>query len=218
MSYPSAPWLIKGYAIYTLHLVDIAKARPLIPAELDIISLWPGKTLGGVYISNYGAGSVLEYNELIVVAGLTRYAGKIGAWISHIYVDNLDSVAGGREIWGLPKEMADFTWENSDKNRVKVQQGDRLLCSLSYSQPLFTLPQKILAYNFSGLSTELLCFEAQAQFNLGLISSTLQVTAESPFHNLNFGKSGLSFYLDKLNLLADVPEIIGQKQVNFSSQ
>jgi acetoacetate decarboxylase len=46
---------------------------------------------------------VLEYNELIIIAAVLGYKGKFGAWISHIYVDNPDSVAGGREIWGYLK-------------------------------------------------------------------------------------------------------------------
>jgi acetoacetate decarboxylase len=71
----------------------------------------------------------LEYSELIVIAGLVRYSGQIGGWVSHIYVDNADSVAGGRNIWGLPKELAEFIWEKNTsansafKNRLLVRQG-----------------------------------------------------------------------------------------------
>ncbi|HEY9821570.1 MAG TPA: acetoacetate decarboxylase family protein, partial [Candidatus Sericytochromatia bacterium] len=105
MTYPPAPWTLQGYAIQSLQLIDIERVRPLIPTEFEIISVLPGKTVGGVYLSYYGSGSVLEYSELIVAAGMVRYSGKIGGWVSHIYVDNADSVAGGREIWGLPKEL-----------------------------------------------------------------------------------------------------------------
>lgn len=151
MAYPPAPWQLQGYAIQTLHLLDIARSRPLVPAELEIISVWPGKTVGGIYLCAYGSGSVLEYNELIVVPAFVQYAGKWGAWISHIYVDNVDSVAGGREIWGLPKEMADFTWQ---ENRVDVRIGDRLLCSLSYSQPSIALLLPFSGDIFSALGEE----------------------------------------------------------------
>ena len=51
MSYPSAPWELKGYALQTVHLIDIEKARPFVPPDLEIISVWPGKTVGR------GAGS-----------------------------------------------------------------------------------------------------------------------------------------------------------------
>ena len=86
MSYPSAPWILKGDAIQTLHLVNINQVKLLVQQELDIISVWPGKTLGGVYLSKYGSGSVLEYNELIVAPAVVIYQGKIGVWVSHIYL------------------------------------------------------------------------------------------------------------------------------------
>jgi len=139
MSYPSAPWKLQGYAIASLHLLNIDRVRHLIPSELEIISAWPGKTFGGVYLSYYGSGSVLEYNELIVIPALVAYRGTVGGWVSHIYVDNPDSVAGGREIWGLPKELAEFTWEND--NHVSVRQNHILVCSLNYKQPWFAWQQ-----------------------------------------------------------------------------
>jgi acetoacetate decarboxylase len=120
MTYPQAPWMLYGYAIQTVHLIDIEKARPLIPKELEIVSIWPGKTLGGVYISSYKSGSVLEYSELIVIPAVVSNSGKIGGWVSHIYVDNSDSVAGGREIWGLPKELAEFSWVKGEQSNVTV--------------------------------------------------------------------------------------------------
>ncbi len=125
VGYPQyTPWTLKGYAISTVHLVDVDKVRSLIPSELNIISVLPGKTLSVVYLSYYGSGSVLEYSELIVAPALVSYQAKFGGWVSHIYVDNPDSVAGGREIWGLPKEMAEFTWE--DNKRVTVRQDKKI--------------------------------------------------------------------------------------------
>ena len=104
MNYPAAPWKLKGYALQTLNLIEVEKARNFVPPELEIVSVLPGKTLGGIYLSAYQSGSILEYNELIVVPGLVRYQNKTATWISHIYVDDEKSVAGGREIWGLPKD------------------------------------------------------------------------------------------------------------------
>ncbi|MCL1462923.1 acetoacetate decarboxylase family protein [Argonema galeatum] len=215
MPYPQAPWTLQGYAVQTLQLIDIEKARPFIPSELEIISVWPGKTLGGIYISSYGSGSVMEYNELIVIAGLARYADKIGAWISHIYVDHLDSVAGGREIWGLPKEMAEFTWEK-DNNRVIVRQGNRLLCRLSYTQPSLAFPLPLSAMSFGFLGSDLLLFKGEFQSRVGLVSGKLEVPTESSFARLNLGQPWFTVYCDELRLVAGVPEVVGQRSVEFS--
>jgi acetoacetate decarboxylase len=121
MPYPPPPWHLYGQALQSIHLVDLARAKEFVPIDLEIVSVLPGKTLGSLYLSVYDANSTLEYHELIVVAALVRYQGKIGSWVSHIYVDNLDSVAGGREVWGLPKEMADFTWGD---RQIQVAQGN----------------------------------------------------------------------------------------------
>jgi acetoacetate decarboxylase len=212
MTYPPAPWNLKGFAVQTLHLVEIDRARNFVPAGLEIVSVLPGKTLGSVYVSSYQAGSVMEYNELIVAAAVVRDRGKVGSWISHIYVDNLDSVAGGREIWGLPKEMAEFTWEN---NSVTVNQENRNLCRLNYQDNLLSflrLPQNLSANSFSGLSSELLLFKASFQAKINSISAKLEIPSDSPFVNLNLKQPFLSLNLKELNLVANRPEVVGEKQ------
>jgi hypothetical protein len=56
---------------------------------------------------SYEAGSVLEYGELFAaVAG--RFDGKPTATVTHMWVDSAPSKAGGRELWGYPKELAEF--------------------------------------------------------------------------------------------------------------
>lgn len=213
MAYPQAPWTLQGYAFQTLQPLDIERVRPLIPSELAVISVWPGKTLGGVYLSYYGSGSVLEYSELIVIAALVSYKGKFGGWVSHIYVDNPDSVAGGREIWGLPKEMAEFTWENG--NRVTVRQGNRLLCSLNYNRQDFGWRQWLKGSSFSTLGSDLLVFPAELDSRLGFVSSKLEVPAESPFAGLANGQPWLTVHCDQMRLVVSAPEVVGQRVVEL---
>jgi hypothetical protein len=214
MPYPQAPWKLQGYAIQTLNILDIDRVRPLIPSELNIISVWPGKTLGGVYLSYYAPGSELEYSELIVIAALVGYKGKFGGWVSHIYVDNPDSVAGGREIWGLPKEMAEFTWDQD--NHVTVRQGNRTLCRLNYNRQDFGWQQWIGASSFSTLGSDLLLFPAEAEFRLGIVSSKLEIPSQSPFASLNIGQPWLTVHADQMRLKVGAPEVVGQKAADFS--
>lgn len=216
MPYPPAPWTLKGCALQTAQLVDIAAVRPLVPPELEIISVWPGKTLGGVYLASYGAGSALEYSELIVLAGFVSYSGKWGGWISHIYVDSADSAAGGREIWGLPKELADFTWEKGERSRVTVRQGDRLLCRLTYTPPNFSLPLPVKGPFLSALNSDFLLFQGEFESRLGLIGSQLEIPAESPFAMLGLGQPWLAVCCDQLRFVAGAPEVVGQRKTAFS--
>lgn len=212
MNYPQPPWNLKGHAIQTLNLLDINQVRPVIPPELEIVAVLPGKTLGGIYLSAYKSGSLLQYNELIVVAGLTRYQNYIASWISHIYVDDATSVAGGREIWGLPKEMAEFTWE---AERVSVSQDNQLLCNLEYKPNWFKLATwwqpKFSAASFSGLDTELLMFDNQFSLNISFLSGKLNIPKNSAFTNLNLGQPWLTLKMNQLDITANAPKIIGQK-------
>ena len=108
MSYPPAPWQLQGFSIQALHLIDCERARPQIPAELKVVSVWPGKTLGGIYVACYQSGSTLVYSELIAVSALVYGAGKLGGWISHIYVDHPDSIAGGARDLGIAEAGGAF--------------------------------------------------------------------------------------------------------------
>lgn len=222
MAYPSAPWTLRGYALQTVQLIDIERVRPLIPKEFEIVSVFPGKTIGGVYLSNYGPGSVLEYSELIVVAGLVRYTSRVGGWISHIYVDNADSVEGGREIWGLPKQMADFTWKDSDRTtsgynkRVIVRQGEQTLCRLSYHPQNFGLPLPFSGDVFSTELASILLFKGELQAQVGLVSSEVQVPVGSPFATLGLEQPWLTFHCDQLRLVAGTPEVVGRQEAAFS--
>lgn len=222
MAYPQAPWTLQGYALQTLHLVDIPKARPFIPPEFEIVSVFPGKTLGGVYLSYYGTGSVLEYSELIVVPGIVSYQGKFGGWVSHIYVDNSDSVAGGREIWGLPKEIAEFTWQKGDNSLVTVRQGDKQLCSLSYTNtplPLSTWwRQPLTGSAFSTLDSNVLFFKSGLESQLKAVSGKLEVPTISPFSQLGLGQPLATVYCDQMRIVVDAPEVVGRtaREAEFS--
>lgn len=207
MTYPQPPWTLQGYALITLQLLDIEKVRPFIPSELNIISVLPGKTVGGVYLSKYNASSALEYSELIIIAGFLSYKGKFGGWVSHIYVDNPDSVAGGREVWGLPKELAQFTWT---ENSVTVRQADNLLCKLDYRRQSLGLPLKLSASAFSCLDSNLAIFPAIVESKFGLVSSKLEIPPTSPFAALNISQPILTIHSDRLNLVVDAPTVVGQ--------
>jgi hypothetical protein len=222
--------MLQGHALQTLQLIDVERVRSLIPPELEIISVFPGKTVGGVYLSYYGSGSVLEYSELIVVAGLVSYSGKLGGWVSHIYVDNPNSVAGGREIWGLPKQLAEFTWENGKAvkpdaghssaswhhNQVTVRQGAQLLCSLRYNWQSFGLPIPFSGNIFSTLDSSILLFQGQVESHIGLVNGKLTVPAESPFGSLELGKPWLTLYCDQMRLITREPEAVGHRKTEFS--
>ncbi|MDX2214583.1 MAG: acetoacetate decarboxylase family protein [Oculatellaceae cyanobacterium bins.114] len=210
MTYPLVPWLLRGYAYQSVQLLPNNQVRSLIPDAFEIVSVFPNYTLGGVYLSSYVKGSILEYNELIVIAGLVNYAGKIGAWVSHIYVDNPISVAGGREIWGLPKELAQFTWEQNQYHYCKVQQGDRLLCTFRSDWQLPLWRQPIAGQAFSTLDHRVLLFAGQASANFAIAGAELNVPDNSPFFDMGLTTPFLVMACNALEMVVHAPQTLAQ--------
>ncbi|MGN9911553.1 acetoacetate decarboxylase family protein [Phytohabitans sp. LJ34] len=107
MSYPPEPWHLRGQMYVSLWMVPRAalppppQARPLTVA---------GRGFVGTAWVDYGPGGVLEYRELLS-AVLVRRAARPLVSIVDIWVDSPASRDGGRELWGIPKELAelDFT-------------------------------------------------------------------------------------------------------------
>ncbi len=179
IEYPPAPWRLRGHAVCRLHLLDVSRAKPFVPPEVSILSVLPGKTLGGIYLAAYQSGSILEYHELIIVPALVHYGYRVGAWVSHIYVDDQRSVAGGREIWGLPKEQAAFTWDEPSGEAV-VRQGEQLLCTL-HSRRLFGLGRLPVILPAFSCNEDLLWFRGAGAARVGIAHVNVEVPPASPF-------------------------------------
>lgn len=203
MEYPQAPWRLEGRAVCLLQLLDVSYAASFVPPELSIVSLLPGKTLGGIYLAEYGARSVLAYHELIVISALVRYGHRLGAWISHIYVNDPRSVTGGREIWGLPKQLAEFTWDALSGPAV-VRQGKQHLCTLRFTRRLPLARMPVFLPVLSRIGGDLMWFRGTGTARPALIQDGLDIPSASPFSVLGF-KRGLGIYLHSLKLLVHPP-------------
>jgi acetoacetate decarboxylase len=210
ISYPPAPWHLNGTALASFQAIDLAIARQFVPIDFDLVTVLPGKTLGCLYLSAYEQSSTLQYHELIVAPALVRYQGKIGAWISHIYVDNPHSVEGGRNIWGLPKQMADFTW---DDRQVTVSKDRNCLCRVDRSSLELPLSLwgnfKISGNVFGGLDRDILSFQGDVSSGLKWTPSSLTIPPSSPFASIDFSHPLFSVQCDPFQLTAHAPSIVG---------
>src|SRR3712207_8892789 len=104
-TYPPAPWRIGGPALIVPALVPLATARAHVPEDVEVVAVAPGRTAGGFLLARYEGPSTLHYGELLVFSALTRVRGSLGIWVSHAYVDSPASLAGGRRVWGGPKDQ-----------------------------------------------------------------------------------------------------------------
>ncbi|MBA2514997.1 MAG: acetoacetate decarboxylase family protein [Solirubrobacterales bacterium] len=127
--HPPAPWRLRGEAAIVIIGVREHAARGFPrPAGVELLHAG-GWTLGGALLARYDEHATLPYQELIVFSGVARAAGRLALVVTHIYVDSLPSLRGGREIWGLPKELADFSWAS---RKVTVEQDGRPLLHASF--------------------------------------------------------------------------------------
>lgn len=215
VSYPPPPWNLAGHGVQTVHTVDIRDVRPLVPEELSIVQVWPGRTIGVVAFAHYGPGSVLEYDELIVAPALVRHQGRIGVWVSHIYVDDPMSVRGGREIWGVPKELAEFEWQDDGSvGTVTARQNGMPICSTRVRRRWWLMRKRMQFPTFSRLGGRLIRFVGDATGRVGWGRGEVHIPPESPFGSIRMSKPRLALWLDSMSLVCGKPETVGQTKVD----
>lgn len=92
VSYPAAPWNMTGQLWLSLFKVRAG----------DHPDREPG--IYGVALVKYEEPSPLTYGELLVARPLD---GAVN--ITDIWVDSIQSVHGGRDLWAIPKDLCAFT-------------------------------------------------------------------------------------------------------------
>lgn len=104
-AYPPEPWHLAGSAHVTIWRVPVG-AVPSLPCGVRLLSL-RGTAVALTAFVSYSEAGVMAYDELL--AGVVvRHGRRIGLSITDIWVDSVASRTGGRELWGIPKELADF--------------------------------------------------------------------------------------------------------------
>ena len=103
MTYPPAPWNMHGQLWLSLFRVR----------EGDHAEREPG--VYGAALVAYEQPSPLTYSELLVARPVSSDAHGRRVSITDIWVDSPASVAGGRELWAIPKGLCDFTLETSHR-------------------------------------------------------------------------------------------------------
>ncbi|MEU2793287.1 acetoacetate decarboxylase family protein [Streptomyces sp. NPDC007100] len=127
--YPPPPWHLRGHLWGGLFA---AESCPAPPADLSPVL---PRSLA-VLLIRYREGT-LVYDELLV-GTLARRGLRIGVHVHRIWVDDAQSMWGGRRIWGVPKELAEFRWHGP---RVRVTDGEGLVATLGVTSKGPSLPR-----------------------------------------------------------------------------
>ena len=174
MSYPEPPWDLQGEMI-------------VVPARVR------DRQLGGVLLADYRSG-ILMYRELIVFSKATRH----GMVVSHIYVDSPASMRGGRAIWGLPKELAEFDY---DGRTFKARQNGTTLLQARIRRRAGFLPLLLPTPITSHAGDTI----GRARIKAAPALVTLDVPPTSPFASLRLDGTHLALAGDDLRLTMPAP-------------
>lgn len=138
MSFPAPPWRMHGQMWLSLFRVPQGgpDGRP------------PG--VYGVGLVDYQEGSPLTYGELLVARQVTvprsdPHPGK-HVTVTDIWVDSVPSREGGRALWAVPKDLADFTWATVGSGRMPateavVATAQGRIAEVSFHRPRILLPR-----------------------------------------------------------------------------
>ncbi|MET1074063.1 MAG: acetoacetate decarboxylase family protein [Umezawaea sp.] len=103
--YPPEPWDLHGHGCVSLWRAQRDMLPPLPSGVRPVIAF--GRAVVATAFVDYLPGSLLPYRELLA-AVVVRDGLRVGLSITHIWVDSPASMAGGRELWGIPKELAEL--------------------------------------------------------------------------------------------------------------
>lgn len=104
-TYPPEPWNLTGTGAITSWRVPVT-ALPELPAGVRPVTA-RGAALVTTAFVHYDERGLMAYDELLA-AVLVRHGRGAALSITDIWVDSETSRAGGRGLWGIPKELATF--------------------------------------------------------------------------------------------------------------
>jgi Acetoacetate decarboxylase (ADC) len=108
-----APWTLTGNAyimVYKFSKKFVQENGFLADYQQDRFLGY----VGTVMLVDYKTSGVGAYQELLFIPGMFTFNWKKMFSITKIYVSSQDSVYNGIENWGIPKELADFDWQQND--------------------------------------------------------------------------------------------------------
>lgn len=108
-SYPPSPWRLTAHAYVGVFLVPRARLPAPHSTETKPITIF-GRGIVAAAWFVYEEPSPLIYNEVMGTL-LVRKGWRPLVSITDMWVDSVASRDGGRALWGIPKELAEFELE-----------------------------------------------------------------------------------------------------------
>lgn len=135
---PPAPWTTNGAALIIVGRLGRQRAHQLAGRPRGFLSLPFLGSMAALGFVRYDETPVGSYHEMMLCPGLIWHDVPAGI-ISHLPVDSPRSLLGGRAIWGLPKVLAGFQWQDGEIPEVRLcdTQGTQLVRATFHRRSAF---------------------------------------------------------------------------------
>lgn len=111
-SYPPTPWALAGQMYSSIWWVPAERCSlAVVDPELTPVKV-AGRVIVMLGFVDYQVGSVMTYRELFANVMVRHPSGISGTTVDRIWVDEPRSLRGGRELWGIPKQLARFEFDH----------------------------------------------------------------------------------------------------------
>lgn len=143
--YPEPPWRMHGRGVFLAVRVPVGEVA--LPQGMKPLAVG-GQALGLLAFIEYTEPSPLVYRELIFMPCMVRAEAEGGKqvrghWVARMYVDSEASLRGGREIWALPKTLAQFSLREGGVD-VRAEDGTTMGLSFRAKGPAFPIRSSVV--------------------------------------------------------------------------
>lgn len=128
--YPPQPWNLAGDAYLSVWTVP-RETLPRMPAVVRPVTL-RGQVIVVTAWIDYTEPGQLSYHELLSTVAVRGGRTPTGT-ITDIWVDSEVSLAGGRELWGIPKELATLEFSGGRTFTASASTGDDWIATAAFS-------------------------------------------------------------------------------------
>ncbi|GAA1975815.1 acetoacetate decarboxylase family protein [Amycolatopsis minnesotensis] len=139
--YPPEPWHLAGQAYVSVWRVP-TEDLPALPTGAEPVILGSRAQVVTAWIDYQDPGQ-LSYHELLSTVAV-RGRGA-AASITEIWVDSEVSLAGGRALWGIPKDLAALDFRHGSTFTATAATGDDWIATAAFTRRLgapFPVPSR----------------------------------------------------------------------------
>ncbi|MFD8499860.1 acetoacetate decarboxylase family protein [Amycolatopsis sp. NPDC059657] len=135
MTYPPEPWNLAGQAYLSIWRVPAADL-PELPGGVKPVVLGGRAQVFTAWV-DYQPPGQLSYHELLSTVAVR--GPRVSSSITDIWVDSEISLAGGRELWGIPKDLATLSFTHGKTFTASAATEDGWIATAAFT-PRLGLP------------------------------------------------------------------------------